>query len=336
MPTNKEALIRYRVINRCLKDFKYATREKLIQACEDALDIRPISDRTIYQDLRDMKKDARLGYFAPIRKDNTKQAYYYEDPDYSIDNISLNEQEVKALSFVATMLDQFRNVDIFSTFSGAIQKVVEAINIKRISGEDDLLSFIEFEQSPGFLGQQFIEPIIRAIKNKKVIRFNYQRFVEKQPNTHLVHPYLLKQYRNRWYLVGWNHEEKKIFTYSLDRFSGSPEVSNINYHDIGFNTREFYKSVIGIIMPNGKPQKIVIKFSISQVWYVITQPIHASQKVKMKKDHAIVELTVVPTYELTMLLMGWGPEVEVLKPLKYREMITERHLQCYQQYIKLF
>jgi len=141
MPTNKEALIRYRVINRCIKDFTYATKERLIRSCEEALDKSSVSDRTLYKDIQDMKDDDRLGYRAPIKRHPDK-GYYYEDPEYSIDNIPLNEEEVKALSFAATMLDQFRNVSIFSTFTGAVQKVVEAVNIRRISKEEDLLPFI--------------------------------------------------------------------------------------------------------------------------------------------------------------------------------------------------
>lgn len=328
MPTNKEALVRYRVINRCLKDFKFVSQNKLIHACEDVLSISPISSRTIYQDIRDMKHDERLGYFAPIKLDREKMAYYYEDPDYSIDNIPLNDEEVQALSFAATMLDQFRNVGIFSTFTGAVQKVVDTMNIKRLSAVEDLLPFIEFEQSPVSLGQQFIEPVIMAIKDKKVIKFKYQKFDVDSSYTHRVHPYLLKQYHNRWYLIGWHNELKEIYTYCLDRFVCSPEILDIPYHDSGFNTREYYNSVIGIIAPMGKPVKVVLKFTKFQAWYVITQPIHESQKVIMKKDHALVEIKVIPTYELRMLILGWGPDVEVLKPVTLRKEIIKLHQKC--------
>jgi len=300
--------------------------EKLIQVCEDALSMSPISKRTIYQDIRDMKEDDQLGYYAPIRL-NRDKGYYYDDPDYSIDNIPLGEEEVKALSFAATMLDQFRNISIFSTFTGAVQKVVEAMNIKRLSKEDDLLPFIEFEHSPVSLGQQFIEPIILAIKNKKVIRFKYQRFVTDKVLSHDIHPYLLKQYHSRWYLIGLHDYHEDVATYCLDRIVSDPEVVDIPYKDIGFNTREYFKSVIGIITSFEKPQKVVLKLTQRQAWYVITQPIHPSQKVTEKKDHFIVELKVIPTYELTMLIMGWGPAVEVIRPTSLRQEILELHKQ---------
>jgi predicted DNA-binding transcriptional regulator YafY len=327
MPANKYALIRYRVINRCLKDFQYASMDKLIQVCEDALSMSPISQRTIYQDIRDMKEDDQLGYFAPIKR-NRDKGYYYDDPEYSIDNIPLGEEEIKALSFAATMLDQFRNIGIFSTFTGAVQKVVEAVNIKRLSKEDDLLPFIEFEHSPVSLGQQFIEPIILAIKNKKVVRFNYQRFDTDTVLSHDIHPYLLKQYRSRWYLIGLHDYHRKLVTYGLDRMVSDPETTDIPYEDIGFNTREHFKSVIGIITPMEKPQRVTLRFTPAQAWYVITQPIHASQTVIRKKDHFIIELNVIPTYELTMMIMGWGPEVEVIRPKSLKDNIMELHKKC--------
>lgn len=327
MPANKNALIRYRVINRCLKDFRFAPMDKLIQVCEDALSMSPLGKRTIYKDLQEMKESDQLGYYAPIRFDRDK-GYYYEDPDYSIDNIPLGEEEVEALSFAATMLDQYRNIGIFSTFTGAVQKVVEAVNIKRLSKEDDLLPFIEFEQSPYSLGQQFIEPIILAIKNRKVINFKYQRFNADKIAAHDVHPYLLKQYHSRWYLLGLHNNHKNITTFCLDRIVSDPEITDIPYEDIGFNTREYFKSVIGIITSSEKPQKVVLRLTQRQGWYVITKPIHASQIVIEKKDHFIVELQVIPTYELIMLIMGWGPEVEVIRPKSLKDRIFELHRKC--------
>ena len=333
MPANKNALIRYRVINRCLKDFTYAPMQKLIQVCEDALSISPISARTIYQDIKDMKEDHQLGYLAPIRLDRNK-GYYYDDPDYSIDTIPLKEDEIKALSFAATMLDQFRNVGIFSTFMGAVQKVVDAVNIHQLSNEDDLLPFIEFENSPVSLGHQFIEPIIMAIRNRKVIRFKYQRFGSEKILTHDVHPYQLKQYHSRWYLIGLNDYHKNIGTFCLDRFSGDPEVVDKTYKDIGFDTREYFQSVVGIISSIEEPQKVVLKFNPHQAWYVITQPIHPSQKVIERKDHFLIELNVIPTYELTRMIFSWGPEVEVLKPESLRKQIISRYKSAIENYEK--
>jgi predicted DNA-binding transcriptional regulator YafY len=327
MPANKFALYRYHKINQCLKDFQYSSMDKLIQACEGATSAERISKRTMYQDIKDMKEDDQLGYHAPIRFEPNK-GYYYEDPDYSIDNIPLSDEEVKAMSFAAAMLDQYSSTGIFSTFTGAVQKIIDVIKIKRLSKEDDLLPYIEFEKSPVSLGHQYIEPIILAIRNKQVIRFNYKRFEADRELSHDIHPYLLKQYHNRWYLVGLNDYFRSITTYCLDRLVSDPVTLDIPYIDSGFNTREYFESVIGISTSTEKPQKVVLKLSERQGWYVITQPIHPSQKETKKKDHFIIELNVIPTYELKSLILSWGPEVEVMKPKALKEEILELHRRC--------
>jgi predicted DNA-binding transcriptional regulator YafY len=328
MPTNKEALIRYRVINRTLRDFTYVTRDKLIRVCEEALDKSPISKRTILQDLHDMREDDRLGYHAPIKFDTYKQSYFYEDPDYSIDNIPLNDEEVRALTFTATMLEQFRHVGIFGTFSGAVQKILEVLNVQRLSDDQSLFPFIEFEQSPDAPGSGYVEPLLLAIRNKQVVKFRYQRYDADTSRSHTVHPYLLKQYRNRWYLIGWLEGLEKVMTYGLDRITELPKVLDKPYHDIGFDTRAYYRSVVGITAPQAKPVKVVLKFTLTQAWYVISQPIHPSQTVAMKKDHALITLNVIPTYELIMMIMSWGADVEVVKPANLRDEIRERHLEA--------
>ncbi|MGF1584314.1 MAG: hypothetical protein ACFCUM_03255 [Bacteroidales bacterium] len=93
----KHALIRYRVINRWLIDRKYVSKTELKEACERALDISPIGLRTIDGDIHAMRYDRALGYQAPIRIDRSSSRYYYDDPNYSIDNIPLDEEELGSL-----------------------------------------------------------------------------------------------------------------------------------------------------------------------------------------------------------------------------------------------
>ncbi len=334
MPTNKHALIRYRVINRCLKDFTYTSKERLVEACSDALSYN-VSPRTILQDIKDMKEDDHLEFKAPIVLEKGK-GYFYEDPDYSIDNIPLNADEVTALAFASTMLDQFRNVQIFSKSSAAVQKIVDIMNVRRIAEEENLFPFVEFEQTVSAGGSEYLETIIKAIRDQQVIRLKYKKFGEEKGAIHLMHPYLVRQYRSRWYVIGLKHDTAmEIRTFSLDRIVEMPEVTDLEYVDIGFNTREHYKSVIGIVSPgpDEEPVDVVLKFSKAQAWYVITQPIHPSQKVTWNEDHVIVELHIIPTYELTMLIMSWAYEVEVLQPQNLRKLIKKRHLDTAKSYL---
>ena len=325
MPKNKEALIRYRVINRCIIDYKIVSRQKLITACEAALDKCPISKRTIDGDIHSMRNDLGLGYLAPIKYDRYRQGYYYEDPDYSIDKIPLNNEEIQALTFAATLLEQFKNIEIFSDFSGAVQKIVNAVNLHRLKDEKSTLNFIDFEKVPFFKGSEYLQPIIKAIKEKNVLSITYQKFYSKEQNTHTRHPYLLKEYRNRWYLIGLNDYYKEIRTYGLDRIK-SLENSSVKYIDSNFDAKEYFRNTIGLIVPPTKPPKIKLSFIREQGQYVITQPIHESQEIVEENDEkVIINLQVHPTYELKSLILGWGKDVEVLEPVELREEIIKIH-----------
>ena len=323
MPKNKEALIRYRVINKCLLDKTYVTRQELKEACEKALDICPIGERTIDADIYAMRNDDRLGYHAPIIM-NRGRGYYYEDPGYSIDNIPLNEDELESIIFASKLLEQFKGVEIFEKFTGSVQKLVNAVNVYRHNDEDTYRNFIEFEKVDEAKGTEFLEPLIDALKNGKVLSIEYKTFTAKKKTVNTIHPYLLKEYRNRWYLIGYNEKYSGIRTYSLDRFVSLEVDNSIVFIDKGFDAKKYYENVIGISVLNKKPIEVQIAFTEAQAQYVITQPLHSSQQLVSKSDNKyIFRYFLVPTFEFIAMILAWGEEIEVLKPKTLREKILQ-------------
>ncbi len=195
MAKNKNALIRYRVINRLLIDHNICPKEQLIEACEDTLDIHPLGERTIDKDIYDMRNDNGLAYYAPIKYDRNRGGYYYDDPDYSIDNLPLKADEIEALTFASTLLNQFRNTGLFNQFSGAVQKIVDAVNIQKANIQLPQYDFIDFEQVPFVKGSEFLQPIIEAIKNKQVLLIHYQSFDRDSPVDHSL---LFSSEKSKW------------------------------------------------------------------------------------------------------------------------------------------
>jgi predicted DNA-binding transcriptional regulator YafY len=321
MPKNKDALIRYRVINRCFREKKSVTLQELKAACERALDIYPISERTIEADISAMRNDGRLGYNAPIKMDRANRVYYYEDPEYSIDNIPLNEEELESLVFASKLLEQFKGVEILKRFSGSVQKLVDALNIYRVS-DDSWGEYVEFEKVDEAKGTEFIEPLLDALKNRKVVKIEYKSFNRNKPSVNVIHPYLLKEYRNRWYLIGYNDRYSDIRTYGLDRFVSVESDDSIEFIDMGFNAKKYYENVIGISVLNKAPIEIHLAFTEFQAQYVITQPLHSSQELILKsKGGYVFRYFLVPNYEFISQILGWGDGVEVIKPQSLRTKI---------------
>jgi predicted DNA-binding transcriptional regulator YafY len=320
MPKNKEALIRYRVINKCLLDKTYATRLELKEACERALDIYPIGERTIEADINAMRYDDRLGYHAPIGIDRQRSAYFYEDPGYSIDNIPLNEEELDSIVFASKVLEQFKDIEIFRKFSGSVQKLVDAVKVYRLNDDFAKADFIEFEKVEEAKGREFLEPLMDALKNRRVLKIIYRTFSSKKNIVHIVHPCLLKEYRNRWYLVGYHNRFRDIRTYSLDRFVSLEIEFSTTYIDADFDAAKYYEDVVGISVLKKDPVEITIAFTEEQAQYVITQPLHHSQKLlSQENDQAVFRYFLIPNFEFYAQVLGWGDEVEILSPQEIRD-----------------
>ncbi|MEJ0081706.1 MAG: hypothetical protein WDM78_12350 [Puia sp.] len=131
MPINRNALIRYRVIDKCLQNRRRKwTIENLIDACNEALYEydgleQGVSMRTIRMDLNAMRSD-RLGYNAPIIVVD-KKYYSYEDADYSISNIPLTEQDLSVLQEVSHLLQQFKGFSHFGEVTEMVNKLEDKI-----------------------------------------------------------------------------------------------------------------------------------------------------------------------------------------------------------------
>jgi len=334
MPKNKDALIRYRVINKCFLEKKNVTLKELVTACEEALDISPLSERTIEADIRAMRYDRGLGYNAPIKMNRSKGVYYYDDPAYSIDNIPLNEEELDSLLFASRLLEQFKDIELFRTFKGSIDKLVEAVNVYHLPEYKDIRNFIEFERVEYTKGTNLLKELIDAIKNRSVIKIEYHSFTSPRSTFHILHPYHLKEYRNRWFLIGYNEQFSDIRTYGLDRIIKIQIEETLKFKDVGFDAQKYYENVIGISVSHEEPVEIHIAFSELQTQYILSQPLHKSQEfAKNLGDRYVFKFLLVPNYEFYCQILGWGENVEIIKPTTIRNIyksILKKNLMLYQ------
>lgn len=319
---NRNAFIRYRVINSCFKNRGSATLKELKEACEDALDIHPLGRRTIEGDIYDMRYDDQLKFNAPIIYDRREMAYRYEDDDYSIDGVPLDIEELHAIKFAASILKQYQQISYLEEFQGAVQKIVDTINVHRMQ-EDYELNFIDFEKAPLVRGAEYLETLIECIREKNVIRITYRKFISDEPNEYVLHPHLLREYRNRWYLIAYHDNDQEFKIFGFERIQRIDKLEGRIYLKKAIDFESFFRNSVGITKLDEEPLKIVVAFSEQQARYLATQPIHDSQALLGEVDGRLhFQFTIVPTFEFTAMLLGWGSEVEVISPKGYREKIA--------------
>lgn len=206
-------------------------------------------------------------------------------------------------------------------------------HIARLHEQYSERGYIHFKQAPEIKGTQYIEPIIHAIENRKVLRITYLPFYEDKPYFNEVHPYLLKEHGFRWYLVAWNHFKNHVRTYALDRIRNMEEVDHIEFRAPEFNAAEYFKYAIGIISPPGAPSLIKLSVQKTQAQYLITQPWHDSQNIESEdEDRVIFSFRLHPTYEFKSLVLSLGKDAEVMEPLSLREDLASELQQMISRY----
>jgi len=202
MPINKSAAQRYRVINDCIinKRKPYPTKEYLAKRCSEIINIA-ISTSTIEKDIAAMKLPHPMGYSAPIVYSKLHKGYIYGEQGFSISELNLQDNEWEALNFASQLLYQYRNVPIFSNFKSAIERINARFSLGFELGEPILNQAVQFERSVASNGMEWIDIIYEAISNKNAISFTYHNIYKKETKSYQLIPYLLKEHRNRWYLI---------------------------------------------------------------------------------------------------------------------------------------
>lgn len=336
MPVTRNALIRYKTIDNCLRRRNRRwTLEDLIDACSDALYEyegidKGISKRTVQMDIQMMRSD-KLGYNAPIEVYDNKY-YRYSDPDYSITNSPLTDEDLKLMGESVELLRQFSG---FSALSG-IEDVVGRLEDQVSSMRHNRRPVILLEKNESLRGLKFIEPLYKAILEKTPVKIIYKSFKAREMQKFIFSPFFLKEFRNRWFVYGWKKGAGMIFNLALDRIHEMGAAPGETYQENNIiDPDTFFDNLIGVTKNiNDKAHKVRFWAAPEQVPYIETKPLHKSQFVVQRNDDdsAIFQIEVVLNYELEKDLLGFGECVKVLSPRILVHNISKRLLRAAQNY----
>lgn len=322
MPHIKNALIRYRIIDRMIRNpYKtYPSKSDLREACEESLFGSTygdhICDSTIEKDLFAM----RMEHDAPIKYSRKHEGYYYEDPDYTINDIPLSEDELESIRFAVQTLQQFQEVPYFKEFGSAIDKIATRVAVAGTEG-NETSAFIGFETAYSSIGNQWLPLLLTAIQEKKTCQFTYASFKSGIAKERNVLPVYLKEYRNRWYLISFDLEKSDWITYALERMDGL--VVNEVQHLLkeAFNPSSFFAETIGITTEKKAAERIVLRVNDIASKYIESQPLHSSQE-KIGTNQFV--LTVQINEELIRTLLGFMGELQIISPAHLVQTWNER------------
>lgn len=319
MPVNRNALIRYKTIDTCLRNpYRRWTLEDLIDACSDALYEfegidKGISRRTVQMDIQMMRSE-KLGYNAPIVVYENKY-YKYDDADYSITNTPLSEQDLKIMSEAVEVLRQFKGFSYFAEMGGIVSRLEDHVT----SVKQKTNPVIDFEKNESLKGLDHLDMVYHAVVNKQSLHIKYRSFKARSASTFIFYPYLLKEYRNRWFVYGIKKGATPLLNLALDRIHHIEVLPNEIYVENKiFDPVTFFENLVGVTKTvDQKPNVVRFWVDAPNAPYVQTKPIHKSQTlIEINEDKSMIfEIEVIINQELQREFFGFADSIKVLSPL---------------------
>lgn len=318
MPANKNVLIRYKTIDNCLRNrYHRWTLEDLVDACSDALyDMEGISKgvsvRTVQADIQMMRSD-KLGYNAPIEVYDHKY-YRYADPDYSITDMPMSQNDYEVMQEAVDMLRQLQDFDQFTEMSDVISRLQDKLAVTK----NNRKPIVHFDSVPHLKGLRLLNPLYNYIAHKQTLRIIYQSFSARKPTEFILYPYLLKEFRNRWFLFGSQSKDMKLYNLPLDRIISVDPCDEPYKENSAFDSEHFFDDVIGVSKNlNNTPRRVKFWANREQSQYILTKPIHSSQKLKSRNPDdgsCIFQIDVVMNFEMYSVFMSYGPGIKIIYP----------------------
>ena len=330
MPSNKNAVSRYKFIDELLSDrHHYYDIHDITERCNKSL--TQMGQPTVSQ--RSIEMDINYLEYAPFSADierfryNGKRCIRYSDPSFSIFTKKLSNDEKNLLCEVLNTLGQFEGLVNFEWLN----------RFKMGLGLNEQKKIISFSNNPYLKNSNLLGALFEVISNDNVILLKYHTFTDSSIKEILFHPYLLKQYNNRWFLFGAADIDKAILNFALDRIDGFEIKPELKYYECPIDIEEQFEDIVGVTLPKeGEIKTVVFWISDYDCNYIITKPIHGSQKIINNREEEIgyrekytlpekghlVKLECIINYELKRELISYFDKVIVLEPEELRDELS--------------
>lgn len=327
MAINKNALIRYQVLDRCFRNpgRNYFWEDLLREVNEALINYNGLDSgirrRQLYDDITFMESEE--GWSVPLERhrDGKRTYYRYDDLTFSINNQPLNEQEINELQSALHLLGRFDGIPQLE----ALQVIIPRLGAGKPA--DAIAPIVGFDQNPYLQGKDLFRQLFSAIHYRQVLRVAYQDFKSGSPYELTFHPAYLKQYNNRWFALGlvaeWPYPTANL---ALDRIRSAETAADIPYSVPEVDWQEYFDDLIGVTRyENASLTRIKLWCAPDTAPYILTKPLHGSQRT-ISQDEAGLTLSieVYPNPELYSLLLSFGERIRVLSPEEVQAELAQK------------
>lgn len=310
-------LIRQQVIDRCLRSPKLYSVKEMMEKCGVALEAegyKPVTSKvTILEDLKRIENSFPEAIIVQ-RKIGRKIYYEYEDKSFSIYNIPLNDDDMAQLAQTISILSKFEGMPNFDWVDDLIEHFKSSLNIPSTRE-----TIVAFDDNFDLKGRNWFAKLFSAIASQQALEIKYKPF-GKAPINYLFHPYLLKQYNNRWFLFGCVEGYTNLTCLALDRIEEISPATIAYRPNTEIDFQEYFDEIVGVSKRGNEISKVLIKVANSLYPYIETKPLHGTQRVvSCEDDSTVIQIEVIINRELKQLLLSYGSDVTVMSPESLKE-----------------
>ena len=334
MANSKGYVVRQRVLDKCLHSIRGYSTAEMMDACNFALQKRGYRKITASNTVRDDLLEIENAYGVTIEKvlSGRNIRYRYKDASFSIYSSPLTDKDLDRLQELLNDLESFQGRPQFEWLDDISERLHSTLG--QSSADEKFI--VEFDENKQLKGREFFEPLFNAIKNQQALNISYKSFNRDEEVSYTIHPYFVKQYNKRWFLFARRHGYKTLTNFSLDRIVCMSQASIPYEQNEGdFDFKAFFKDIVGVSIPrDGNVVPVRIWVSNELYPYIATKPIHHTQTLVSEEETGkIIEINVIPNYELKRELLSHCESVKVLSPPELqKELIKkiEKNLENYQ------
>lgn len=174
-------------------------------------------------------------------------------------------------------------------------------------------------------GTIFLEGIIRAMRKNQCVEITYHNYVRNDHKSHVIEPYFVKLFKRRWYVIGLSEESSAIRIYSLDRIDDMKVLEKTFVYPQDFVPEEFFRYNFGIYSSDQKAERVVLKASAWQAYYMRALPLmkETQEEIETTDEYSIFAMTIAPTYDFKQELLRMADTIEVIEPKWLRKEMKE-------------
>jgi len=283
-----------------------------------------VTDRTIKSDIKFFKEVYNALFDSNLPKDGKGIRYRYADPDFSVMEDVLSEEDKRIL---AKLLGKVREYGInpnYAVFLSLLEHVITGKNASDIE-----LDSVQFSNNAFLKGiDEWFSPLLEAITHKKAVTLSYRPY-GKEVLEYNISPYMLRQFNDRWFLIARVDDRPNLTSFAIDRIEAAvvPGKGKFVPCRLGEIVERFSNvyGVSGAFDKEPQLEEVVLRVTSSRIGYIDTKPIHPNQRIEMIPDCPGWSMLTIPgivvNKELISLLLSFGPDIEVVSPASLRDTI---------------